>query len=56
MGTKLWLEKQERRDHSGDRGIDGRRALIYLREIGFEGVGPIHLARDSLMGLTAIVI
>jgi hypothetical protein len=40
------LDNLKGRDHLEELGIDGRKIRMDHREIGWEGVGWIHLAQD----------
>jgi hypothetical protein len=43
---KIWLENQKGWDHSENLDIDGDNIRTDLREIGWEGVDWMYLARD----------
>jgi hypothetical protein len=54
----IWLESLKGRDHSEDKGVDGRISGWMFGEIGLEFVDRMHLAagRDQWQALVYILM
>jgi hypothetical protein len=46
--TEFSSENVKGREHFGDLGINGRKILFYLREIGYEEMKEIQLTHDRV--------